>query len=184
MKPYKNIEYAANRLSGCIVNTIYNDPVYVIGLSDEDDKFSCLRLKDSDVIALMNDELDITPVSLGFVNLRYTVSYLARMPMREDWRQGLRSNNVVNLLGPRFSEIPKKRLYSTIVGSYPKLPSCLRFVAGDGWKMRAFHKHWAVNSAGQLWYKNSVVGKVEGKELVLSDKFSYLSKKLEVDSGA
>lgn len=177
MKPYKDVAYSENRLAGCIIRTLDGDPIYVRG-SAGGSKFVCQRLFNKEEITVDNSDFDLDPVPLGFVNTNSNrLTYLTRTPMREDWRQGLRSNNARSLMGLHFNDISFKQLYDTITGKYPSVEAAIKRQK-SGYHL-AFHRHWALYADGGLLHRDKVVGRVVDDRLVLLDKYNYLDRKLE-----
>lgn len=125
------------------------------------------------------DELDLKPVTLGFCNYNKYATYLARMPMRRDWRQGLRRGNFAGF-GPMDPQrIPYESLKQVIIGDYPTFDACLKALKTV--KSIAWHRHWAMTNYGDILYKSKAypVGKLENNEVKLDESFAYLSEALK-----
>lgn len=126
------------------------------------------------------DEFDLHPVPLGYCNYNKSAGYLSRVPMRRDWRQGLRRGNFVAQGGGVQGErIPYEVLAQVIVGDYPTFTAALDVVRKI--KSVAWHRHWCVNSALEVFYKGGMrpVGNVENCEVVLASKYHYLTEALK-----
>lgn len=185
---YDNAEYANSRLLGTIVRTMQGRPVTI---------HSCEPVRDDDISVTYRSlsterrgqcllsELDLTPVPLGFANNSgMDCSYLARMPMRNDYRQGLRAHNYVSLWGPdkRYVETPV--LSRLIQGNYFDLDGAME-VSFNSMKATPFSREFAVGeckgkSEAKLYYKwYGVVGDIINDRVNLYDKFDYLEESLE-----
>lgn len=165
-------EYAATRLHGTLVRLKDGSPVTVLDVEGCDEvvvrgitsrKNSTVRL----------DDLDCTPVPLGFVNNRNGATFLSRVPKRRDWRQGMRRENTSRIGYGETSSVGIKR---TIEGKYPRLSAAIKRKS----PLTAWHRHWAVSNTGQVFYKTrGVVGKVVDGAVQLDDKWFYLKEYLD-----
>jgi hypothetical protein len=171
-------EYANSRLLDTIVR-LDGEPVYVhqvmVGMNAQ-----YCTLKDMDVTKMCKvDELDLKPVPLGYCNYNKHACYLTRIPMRRDWRQGLRRGNFTSLTGADALRIPYDALRQCIVGEYPTFEGALEAVKKV--KSMAWHRHWAVDSNNQVLHKGSIrpVGVVDKGQVVLSSRYQYLKEALK-----
>lgn len=173
-------EYADSRLNGTIV-THNSLPFYVNRIRlDGIAEGSYLGGDRAEVEA---KSLDLLPVKLGYVNADRDCSYMARKPMRRDWRQGLRPENMASL-DAKFDPfgMSLSLLKDTILGIYPKFADLLKPQANpfvDGFRMRAWDRHWALAADKSVWYKGEKVGKLVNDIPTLLDKYSYLKEALE-----
>jgi hypothetical protein len=92
-----NIEYAKKRLCNTLVRLKDGSPFFVIKiLSDESKEKTCVGYVAGNFVQTCStNDLDLTPVPLGFVNFVSDCSYAKRRPMRRDWKQGLSMNSLV-----------------------------------------------------------------------------------------
>ena len=174
----KDYEYANSRLSETIVRR-NGEPVYVYGVrGGMSVQFASLENLD-DVIECHIDELDLHPVPLGYCNYNKLASYLSRVPMRRDWRQGLRRGNFVSLSGIDANRIPYECLRQAILGDYPTFTAALEAV--KKMKSIAWHRHWSLDVNMQVLYKGGVrpVGRVENGQVVLDSRYMYLTEALK-----
>lgn len=171
----KDWDYANSRLQGTIVR-IGEEPVFVHQVQ-RNCKALVAKLKDiyTDFEVDMN-ELNLVPVPLGMCNFNDQVSYLQRIPMRRDWRQGLRRENFISSNVPHAA-VPPDVLGDVIEGVYPTFKEALD-KAKKG-VSTAFHRHWAIMRDNTFMYKRDVVGVVEGGVLVLNREYQYLAEALE-----
>lgn len=174
--------YARTRLNGSIVS-LKQTPVYVmdVGLRGA----QCIEMTSGREVFCELDSLDVSPIKLGFLNTPNGITYMSRVPKRNDWRQGLRRGNTGFTYNPNLLSIdPEDRVFSrslrdVIKGKYPQFRSALTYVKDKG-QSRAFHRHWAVDKNLNVLYRGgNRVGSVVGGKPVLKGKFSYLSEYLE-----
>lgn len=158
MTLYKNddVQYAKNRLVETIVR--YKERAVVV--HNVWDGGESLRLSSSDCVTGDYipddgiDEFDLTPVPLGFVNRHKKTLYFSRKPMREDWRQGLRGQNIHILYGLEGDEghmlnLDYKSVGQTINGEFPKIGETeLR----QGERV-AWHRDFCYDGSAAIYYK-------------------------------
>lgn len=166
--------YAASRLNGTIVRLVSGEPIKVLDINDTDEVVvRVLGTRDNKVVKL--NELDCSPVPLGFVNSPHGAQFVMRVPKRRDWRQGMRRENT-KVVGPsgRYSELYLKR---AILGVYPSFKyASSRKSKG---KLTAWHRHWAIDSKGGLFYKaHGCVGSYIDGDFKLKVKWEYLREYL------
>ncbi|MNT12845.1 hypothetical protein D3C72_1477920 [compost metagenome] len=171
-------EYANSRLTETIVR-LKGQPVYIYKVHPGM-KVDYSELEDLHTMKRCQlEDLDLKPVPLGYCNYNKNACYLTRMPMRRDWRQGLRRGNFTSLSGVDANRIPYDVLKQCIIGDYPTFTACLEAV--KKLKSIAWHRHWAVDSAGQVLHKggNRPVGIVDNGAVVLSSRYQYLKEALK-----
>lgn len=151
-------EYAKSRLEGTVVS--YNDrPVLVSSVGSDGVEINNFYNGESLGVVELGD-LDFTPFKLGFVNHRGIATYLARVPKRDNWKQGMRENNVRALYGADSNTLAKRKIFDTIVGNFPSYEDACSGCAGAS--SIAWDRDWALSSDGEILYKYfGVVGKVE-----------------------
>ena len=165
--------YAGTRLTGTYV--IYKATQLVRVLDVRRSAVHIAHSDGTDTTCKLSD-LSVQDFRLGFVNSGIGVRYVSRMPMRRDWRQGLRSSNVRSSCG---NTVRVSDLADTLLGKFPSLAECLKKV--NGVHSIAWHRHWAVNSGLDLLFKDfeNPVGKVVKGEPVLDERYQYLAEYLE-----
>ena len=170
---YDTADYAEGRLAGTIIKLdgkavklshCFGDMMaLVVDISTGQDKEVKL------------DDLDLSPIQLGYVNRGGEAYYLKRLPKREDWRQGLRCNNVSHhqMLGMGVVQL--------LSGDYPTFEEAHERVTAYEQNSVAFSRVFAVEMYGYLRYKGrDCVGKV-GKDakITLHPTFLYLTEALK-----
>lgn len=173
-------EYAGTRLHETVVR--WGDkPIYVEAVGAAG---AISRLLGSDKMELIPlDDLNLKPVSLGYINYHRVASYVVRVPKRRDWRQGMRHGNIRSISGLPAQEIPLDKMVDTISGKYPSYRFCLEGV-NRNYQSLAWHRHWAVVKPirpGNLTicYKGEAVGSVIEGQPMLDEKHQYLKEYLK-----
>ena len=178
---YNDRVYAQGRLINTIIRTNKQRPVVVkkipiVGECVVED------LKSGRMSSIEYESLDMSPVPLGFMNYDGEGIFAARKPMRRDWRQGLRSHNIM-LYNKRIGMLNltddmSKALADTIMNKYPTLEFCVDKIK-NGYGSLAFCRGFSVAKGGILYYKGEFeVGKVENYKPVLHPKYVYLDRVL------
>lgn len=184
----KDYGYAQTRIQGTILRIQKSgEPVYVASVSNDG---TCVvipiehsHLTMDHAVRVGVDDLDMHPVSLGYVNVAGEATYLMRIPMRRDWKQGLRSENCYSS-GRRLSQMPMKAVRSCIMNKYPTFKKvCTDIeaaVKNNRVKTLAWHRNWALRSDTTVFYKNlRVVGRLVGGAVVLDKGNEHLKECLE-----
>ena len=184
---YEDIDYAKTRLSNTYVQTntgslffvenveynIERGSIHCFGSAYElnGKEFKCYDLQD----------LDLTPIPLGFINLESedTAVYATRIPIRKYWRQGLGTGNLhcFTFYSHKIEGFPPPAsLVKTFFNKYPTLDQALSKVKKD--KITAFHRNWAI-SEEDVFCRYKHVGTVKKGAISLSKRFSYLQPRLK-----
>ena len=125
------------------------------------------------------DELDLKSPPLGFVNGGGRAYYVARKPMRQDWRQGVRPNSVRSV--NTGSRVSLHTLAKCIDGDFPTFAKASAML-GD-WREVALSREFSISKRrGSIiinykWYGS--VGVIVGGKVSLTDGYQYLSKEVE-----
>lgn len=176
--PY-NLEYARTRLVGTIVRLKDNGrAVHIEDMSSKTAYFHYLtdEIRKQDACNLT--DLDITPVELGYINFNGDVYYLTRMPMRRDWRQGLRQMSCMTPTNKRI-DVPMSAIGKAIENIYPKFNEAITWV-GKGFTSAAFSRNFAVTNKNTIQYKERFdVGVIDGDNYLLEPKFEWVREALE-----
>lgn len=171
--------YAISRLEGTIVRH-GNVPVIVEGWEEEAEKDGMFYVRElgKDQNKLVKfEELNLTPVPLGYVNFAGRANYMVRKPMRNDWRQGMRASNCTTLNGMPTNRIPYEEVGKTILNQYPSLEKAIEMVRRV--HSVAFHREWAVFHSGTVYYKGKKkVGFIDNGKVVLNEEYTYLAEAL------
>ena len=128
---------------------------------------------------------DFTSPKLGYVNGDGEAHYILRLPLRRDWKQGLRKENLACLNNQSTNRFPFSSLRPLLkLGEYHPFSECLDMVE-DGYYSAAFSRYFAVNEKFELLYRGrGKVGKVDNNgNPILTDRFTYLQEALQEDYG-
>jgi len=192
MNNYNNQAYAANRLVGTIVR--HKDKaisVQVVG-----NRVVAIKLIGGEQIEFPYKELDINPVPLGYANIGGKALYISRIPLRNDWKQGLRPKNMrYSLSKPNNGEIEEEDLLrrelpndvigKTIEGIYPSYDDVVRAIANPGKKLQsmAYDRNFAIGVDGSIFHKGkyTVGTMIDAARRVfrLKDEFWWAKEALE-----
>lgn len=171
-------DYANSRLEGTIVR-LEGKPVFITNVTRGMKANVSYLTSIDDLFKVDVDDLDLKPVPLGYCNKDGTTTYLMRMPMRKDWRQGTRIANMCSRGHFRPYHLRYSDLEPVITGKYPTLKQALEFVLKKAGSSMAWSREWAVGFGNVLYYKSEPVGSiVEGKP-TLEETNNYLSQSLE-----
>lgn len=193
-KDFVSPDHADSYLRHCIIR-LNEEPIYVLGVTslsgegllysfphrmDVNDDMKKINLKDEDI--------DMTPVPLGFVNFSTFISKayaysVTRLPVRA-WKVGLTTNNMTVL----NRDIEHKQLMfsegfrRTVIGAFPSLDECIK--KHKEVNSIAFSRHFSVDCFGNLFHHliEEPVGSVyNNKELKLKERYTFLTEALAED---
>lgn len=160
-------DYASTRLDHTFV-LHEGKLVYIQHVEGNGNAFLC-DVDGNEFVVPVTD-LDVSPPQLGYVNYNGSIYYVIRKPMRRDWRQGMRENNLVEML--YGEDIPIWSLQPTISNDYPTVEEVLESGCG------AFSRDWAIKN-DRLYYRTNRVGSIgKGKGIKLMEKFRHLIESL------
>jgi len=179
-----NKDYVQMRLVGTIVRDlkagglvtvldVYDTPrglyttVCKVGVEDDDDEE-----REDNQYRICLDDLDLSSPSLGNIDFEGSTYYVSRLPKRNDWRQGLRKDNLVFVHGGvrYYYNLPSMDVLSAPVYNKYKLYR----------KGQAFSREFSVDKDGDVWYKcREKVGKDVDGVPILHEKFEWLKEALE-----
>lgn len=190
-------DYAQRNLVGTIVRRLEDGyPVKIHQVQGNNRKMSVsaqpLDLEYIQVIPLSG--LNLEPVKLGFCRStsgKVGVSFIARTPLRHDWRQGLRANNIRILYGDDYRFCSNRELTKTIMGVYPSFEEALDSSVNNPGVIIPFGRAWAIQTKGKepvsrILYKwIGPVGDVIRGKVDFEDGYRYLLESFteEVNNG-
>ena len=190
MYPNDDVAYAHGRLHGTIVR--YNGKGVLINEVRFVDRNHPLRLAGSyllsgDHVGDDIDNFDLVPVTLGWVNYENNkVShYYTRMPIRQDWRQGLRPFN--SRYFDVFGQMRKPQAFDyrnigkTIDGIYPSIEGIIKKLHGFGNdRSLAWCRDFAITGSMDVLYKMyGKVGNFKDGLILLDEKFTWVDESLK-----
>lgn len=176
---------AAMRLNGCVV-MYAGEPVYVMEAGKKNSLVCDLDEKEQ--VKVATNDLDLSPVLIGNVQMGNHHIYLQRIPIRR-WKQGLHRENLdigktlfakLNIPMPRI-DVCTKAFKKAIKGEFGKPMDVMRKVMNGDILSGAINRHWAVakiNGVDRLFYKDQLVGFVDDGEITISKKYFFLKEDL------
>lgn len=124
-------------------------------------------------------EFDLNPPKLGYVNHSGVAYYMTRMPMRKDWKQGMRNSNIIANTGLNPG-INMKKINETIMGKFPSISTCLAGIQAGKFKSIAFDRNFCIWSDLKIEYKGAaIVGTVNADGAIkIDDKSNWVREAL------
>lgn len=178
MKVYDSVHYAETRLVNTVV-LVKRKPVYVKRINRDRTVrvVAAVRGKGRERSYLVKlDDLIVFDLRLGFVNYDGSARYLSRRTLRNDWRQGLRENNVRASMGGVDSDLIGRAL----LHRYPCFKAAVELVSSQGHHSAAWCEDFAVSSypLTVMWRKDAI-GTISEDTITLSNKYRFLRKQLK-----
>jgi hypothetical protein len=185
---YDDPEYAAKRLNDTLVRLNTGEGFYVIRVCQDPELCSGpygvygRKLSGGSKEWFTLDNIDLTPVPLGFVNTTYGMVFVCRRPMRKDWKQGLSFNSMITY-GPVAShDLSFELLQQTINNAYPTLERSVAELESKK-KSMAFSRDFGLSKREDncihLIYRKYDVGTMASSVPRLSPKYSFLQQHLD-----
>lgn len=184
LKDPLNLDYARTRLVGTIVTR--NGKAITIDSITNDLRVVYLSLSTGQISECSYEEIDINPVKLGYVNYNRQAVYFFRVPMRRDWKQGLRNQTLATTKGRQLDRIPSKSLAKLIEGSYPTFNKALERMTSENTRLisLAFSRNFAIDKELGLFYKDKYrIGQINSDNgtYELEPQFMWAVETLEED---
>jgi hypothetical protein len=180
---YDDVDYAAKRLNLSLVRRTNGNPFFVSSTLRDGKKIVCLGqdlVSQREEIVYLED-IDLTPVPLGFFNMGGKMSFACRKPMRKDWKQGLSLNSLV-LYGVDKRNFSFSYLTETIMGTYPTYQQSVSYVNKTKNRSMAFSRDFGISNkeeeGSKLIYRKYVVGEIKNGVAVLSPDKYFLEQHL------
>lgn len=181
MYPNDSADYAQGRLVNTIVRhqgkAVIVDAVRFVS-ADKPLNVVAHQILDGKKISDKIDNFDLSPVPLGFVNSVGDVGYLARTPIRRDWRQGLRRENATWLWHQLLWSY--EEIANTIEGNYASLDDALKLAPNRG--LVAWNREFAVDDKHNIYHRfyDKVGNFIEGtKNFLLDPRFLWVEQNLK-----
>lgn len=183
MKGYDTASYAATRLNETVIRKGL-EPILVHSCTDG---YKGIKVQYQYIVSGASGEdylhnLNLDPVPLGYVNFNGNAIYLTRMPMRQDWKQGLRDRNITTADGFN-NPLPYHVIANTIIGKFPTIKNCLeRLNSSNMNTAMAFNRDFCVERSGNLKYKSLFdIGNInmDNANINIDDSFSWVREAFE-----
>lgn len=178
-----DLEYASRRLNNTLVRTNTGEPFFVLRTYYDD--LGVMKHDGENFVTggrqtVKHADLNLEPVPLGFVNVNNHMVFVARKPMRRDWRQGLCHNSIVTYGRLRPEDIHLNLLTQPITKSYPTFDKALKALSKSA--SVAFSRDFGVSkhpdSIKLVYRKHEVGSVVDGVPSLYPDKM-FLQQHLQ-----
>lgn len=172
---YESIEYARSRLVGSVIS-IKNRPCTILSVDyNRELFFTDLVDKEEKFISMDSKEVDLTPIALGYMNFRDGAVYACRIAKRR-WKQGIDKAGAMLSKPMNRGEnwVDSKEFLACYYNEYPAFEDAYTQAKESGVSV-AFHKKWAINGHGELFYR----GKFVGTTLKLKQAYAYLEQMMK-----
>lgn len=187
-----DLNYADSRIRNTIVKTP-DQPLLVERFAEQEDDAGNVKrlalgfgLDSEDLVSVPTDDIDLTPFRLGYVNKYSRAIYIVKVPKRQDWRQGLRLEQLQSLSGVAIKYLNNRDLRHMLMNKYPTLDECvlkLEEALAEGNHTNvgfAWHYDWALLEGFKVQYRgNRIVGQLVNNQVILDDQYTYLREALE-----
>lgn len=186
-----DIEYADSRLRYTFVKLLGSgEVVYVKQLHSDPPGVTLTNEEREFLVPWGRNLLDLTPITLGYTvkGTRPSI-YLQRVPLRRDWRQGLRYDNL-DKSTKDFNKIFDGSIRNIVAllngiqkGVYPTIEEAYDETTSGGGKV-AFDRHFAVNYNEdtyhcRLLYRDWDIGVVDPNcNITLHHEYQYLVNRI------
>ncbi len=187
MRNYDSEAYAQNRVVGTFVRHKDGTAIEVVNIAGK--QVIAKELLTGKDRVFPYDELDINPIPLGYANTNGAAVYLARSPMRNDWKQGARWKNLrwITFGGEdNFRErMPAKVLGGVVQGLYPTYNDTVKALTGgrDRILSKAWCRHFAMDVNWNIYHRGKyLIGKMIDpvrREYKLNDDYWWTKEALE-----
>jgi hypothetical protein len=184
-----DIDYATRRLNNTVVRLQDGSPFYVTRTFYNEDGMMChhgRNLSTNETQTVFHSDLNLEPVPLGFINTSSDMVFVARKPMRRDWKQGLSHNSMVTYGRLRPDEVNLKLLVQPILRQYPSFSRALQSLKGKKNSI-AFSRDFGLTKKDGdilLCYRQHEVGSLVDDLPTLYSSKTFLQQHLDEAMGA
>jgi len=180
-------DYVNMRLQGTVVRDIRVKKLTVVssvGYSEEGLNATCVGLSQKVEYTVELSDLDLTSPPLGNIVFDGEVLYISRQPKRNDWRQGLRIQNLLYTRRGRTKRWEDNdwflSLHVPIFNLYKSYRECVDLIDSGFSDEAAFGRIFSLDKGKSLWYKQRMkVGKDKNGTPTLKKNFSWLQEALD-----
>ena len=131
---YNDIDYARQKLVNTVV--LFDGKAALIQeiSSNRKGMVAVASLRNGEQVEAPLDQFTIRGFKLGYINGERECYYTLRLPLRSDWRQGLRERNTQYSTGGRFCNASTRRIMEAVEGGqgYPSFVDALTKVREQG----------------------------------------------------
>lgn len=177
---YGNLDYARQKLENTVV--MYGDKAVLVNevFGDDDDILMTGSDLRGDEVEGAIEKFNTHSLPLGYANTKQGCIYLFRIPMRQDWRQGLRSRNTkfkIDIDCPML-DTPTDLIMEALETKYPTFEEALELTK-DGGKV-AFSPSYClenINGEVNIYFREfRPIGKVVDGEVVVDEGVKFFGE--------
>ena len=175
-----NEEYISRRLKNTYVLNTDGKVVYVSKVFKLNGQMYASVLNTEGPINVKLEQLDLSPIKLGWINYNKDCSFFMRMPIRGAYQQGTSDRNTITIGNGDvcFSMLDFKNIQNTSDNIYPNLYTAIKKVDTLNYTKVAFSRNFAV-SKNEIFYKGYQVGYREGQKITFNNQNKYLESILD-----
>lgn len=180
-----DLSYASDKLCGSYVK--YDGEIVDVNCWEDEDIFHVFSNTKGGINVPLN-ELDLSPIELGYINFGIKAGYCRRYPKRH-WKQGTRPANASMYVAGQKKSFPSlctPEATAMLLDQYPSIENVIELIVNKEKISMAFSKHFALRmnpKSGQVYldYQDKQVGKLcmESFTVGLDPKFSFLNEVLQ-----
>lgn len=190
---YDNVDYARSRLLETVIRDDKGKLIYVnnIAIDSKELIVDCNNLLTKNRKQLPLELCNLKPLPLGNIQYGNKCSYVSRIPMRRDWRQGTRPQNIIaldgNLLLRSLFDLGES-LQNCVDNNYMNFEEAID--KSSDYRTIAFAKKFSLTYKNDaivyLFYKHKFVGSFDKtfKTIMLEDNYNYLQEQIEREINA
>jgi hypothetical protein len=188
-------EYAKSRIVGSYMRgkTQLYKIIDIVSRDNVLDKSVILALdQDKNSVQLKIKELEFSFGKLGYVNDVNSgiASFISRLPLRRDYRQGLRAYQLISYRGGGTGSITEswleqntKSVYKCLNNIFPKLEKVIELSEEYNGDI-AFSKNFALSSKYKLLYRGFVIGDLnKDDKFKLNHSFNFVEEEFVKEVG-
>ena len=183
-----DIHYVDGRLRHTVIRLKDGRPILCLGATDGGrGKGIFLVFKEVNETARGNEQtlplsdFNLSSPILGNTNFEGSSSFIMRIPMRNDWRQGIRADNLGTTNKSKHERWRFPNLTPLLIpikGEYPSYKECIDRVE-DIYSSCAFSRCFSLDERGAVWYKErQQVGRDKKGVPELTEDFFWLKEAL------
>jgi hypothetical protein len=181
--------YAYSRVRDCFVWKPEVKELFYVASASNNYRELLLNDKRGNMVISSWEEISFEPPSFRSVNTKNGTIVAERMPLRRDWRQGLRSNQFridtfgradgYNWMQSHWNSVEK-----AIRKEYPSLEEAL-WDLEEFSEARAISPHLVIDNEYKLWYlKAFCIGVIDPDDnIVLNKRFRWMQEQVQEEVG-
>ena len=169
---YDTGEYAGTRIAGTVI-LLKRQPVLVRRVTEDKVVVGATLGRGSRKVVQDLSEFNLTDYRLGYFNSGGVAYYMSRKAMRQDWKQGVRLNNVD--CSPYKDDLDVDDIAKCLRQRHFPLSKAIADL-GDGASSVAWCKDFCITNKQIIMWKSYAVGHIDDGVITLDSKFKFLTK--------